>query len=162
MELICWFGVIVLFAIGLIGTALPIFPGTIIIFAAALLHRVVLGPEKSLGWVGIGVLALLTVASFAIDLLAGHVGAKHFGATRWGTFGAIVGGLVGIFFGIAGIFVGPLIGVFAGELIGGKRLVQAGRAGWGNLLGNFAGMIAKLLIALAMITIFLVNAPSPF
>ena len=39
---------------------------------------------------------------------------------------------------------------------------DAGRAGWGSLLGNIGGMIAKLVIALAMITIFLVNTPSPF
>jgi hypothetical protein len=30
------------------------------------------------------------------------------------------------------------------------------------LLGNLGGMLAKLIIALAMITIFLVNVPSPF
>jgi uncharacterized protein YqgC (DUF456 family) len=40
-------------------------------------------------------------------------------------------------------------------------MIDAGRAGWGSLLGNLGGMLGKLMIALAMITIFLVTAPSP-
>jgi uncharacterized protein YqgC (DUF456 family) len=40
-------------------------------------------------------------------------------------------------------------------------MIAAGKAGWGSLLGNLAGMIGKLVIALAMITIFLVTVPSP-
>jgi uncharacterized protein YqgC (DUF456 family) len=33
-------------AIGLIGTVLPIFPGSTIILAAAMIHRIMLGPTK--------------------------------------------------------------------------------------------------------------------
>ena len=39
--------------------SLPVFPGTIIILAGALLHRMMLGPEKSIGWGTIAVLVLL-------------------------------------------------------------------------------------------------------
>jgi len=46
--------------------------------------------------------------------------------------------------------------------LGGKRLIAAGRASWGALLGNVAGTLAKLLIALAMICWFLVAVPAPF
>ena len=67
-----------------------------------------------------------------------------------------------MFFGFAGLIAGPVIGALAGEFIGGKRLIEAGRAGWGSLLGNLAGMLGKLIIALAMILIFLVNAPRLF
>ena len=76
-------------------------------------------------------------------------------------FGAIAGALAGLFFGIIGLFIGPVIGAIAGEFIAGKRMIDAGRAGWGSLLGNLGGMIGKLVIALVMITIFLVNVPSP-
>ena len=41
-------------------------------------------------------------------------------------------------------------------------MIDAGRAGWGSFLGNLGGMIGKLVIALVMITIFLVNVPAPF
>lgn len=161
MELFWWLITIVLFAVGLIGTVLPVIPGTTIIFAAAVIHRIMLGPEKSVGWWSIGILALLTVLTYLLDFLSGYFGAKYFGATRWGTFGAILGAIIGLFFGVVGLFVGPVIGAVSGEFIAGKRMIDAGRAGWGSLLGNLGGMIGKLAIGLTMIIIFLMRAPSP-
>ena len=162
MELFWWFLTIVLFAVGLIGTIAPVLPGTTIILAAAIIHRIMLGPDKSIGWRTIVVLVLLTLASYALDVLAGYFGAKYFGATKWGAFGTILGALVGLFFGIIGLFAGPVIGAVAGEFIGGKRMIDAGHAGWGSLLGNVGAMVAKLIIALAMISIFFLTVPAPF
>jgi uncharacterized protein len=162
MELLWWLITIVLFAVGLIGAVIPLLPGTTIILAAAVIHRLMLGPEKSVGWRTIGILFLLTLVTYAIDFLSGYFGAKYFGATKWGMFGALIGALVGLFFGFVGLFVGPVIGAITGEFIAGKELVDAGRAGWGSLLGSLAGMLGKLAIALVMIVLFLVNAPSPF
>ena len=154
MELFWWLFVIVLFAVGLIGTVLPIFPGTVIIFAAAVIHRMMVGAEKSVGWKTIAILGALALASYALDLLGSYFGAKYFGATKWGTAGAIVGAFVGLFFGIIGLFIGPVVGAITGEFIAGKKAINAGRAGWGSLLGNIGGMLGKLVIALAMIIIF--------
>jgi uncharacterized protein len=162
MELFWWLLTIVLFAVGLIGTIVPVLPGSTIILGAAILHRIMLGPDKSVGWATIIVLVLLTLATYAFDVLAGYFGAKYFGATKWGTFGAVLGAVVGLFFGLIGLFVGPVIGAIAGEVIAGKRMIDAGRAGWGSLLGNVGAMLAKLIIGLAMITIFLMNVRSPF
>lgn len=162
MELFWWGVALVLMAIGLIGCVLPIFPGTTVILAAAILHRVMLGPEKSIGWWSIAGLVALTLASYALDFVGSWYGARRFGATRWGVAGAIAGGIIGLFFGLPGLLIGPIIGTFAGEIVGGQRLVAAGRAGWGALLGNLAGISAKLLLALAMISWFLVSAPVPF
>jgi len=162
MELFWWFFTIALFAVGLIGTVLPILPGTTIILATVIIHRIMLGADKSVGWKAIVVLILLTLLSYVFDFLGGYFGVKYFGATRWGALGAIAGALVGLFFGIIGLFVGPVIGAVAGEFIAGKQMIDAGRAGWGSLLGNLGAMIGKLVIALAMITIFLLTVPAPF
>src|SRR5438045_8245109 len=159
MELFWWLLTIVLFAAGLIGTITPVLPGTTIILAAAVIHRIMLGPEKSIGWRAITALVLLTLATYAIDVLAGYFGAKYFRATKWATFGAIIGGLVGLFFGVLGLFVGPVVGAIAGEFVAGKRMIDAGRTGLGSLLGNIGGVLAKLIIALAMITIFIIGVP---
>jgi len=161
MELFWWSVAVILFAIGLIGTVLPVFPGTIIILAGTLLHRMMLGPAKSISWGTIAVLMVLTAVSYALDFLSGYFGARYFGATKWGMFGALLGALVGVFFGIAGLFVGPVIGAVGGEFIAGKRMIDAGRAGWGSLLGNLGAMIGKLFIALGMIAIFFITVPSP-
>jgi len=162
MELFWWFLTIALFAVGLIGAVVPILPGTTIILAGVIIHRLMLGPQKSIGWKTIVVLVLLTLLSYVFDFLGSYFGAKYFGATRWGAFGAIVGALIGVFFGIIGLFVGPVIGAIAGEFIVGKRMIDAGRAGWGSLLGNVGATIGKLVIAVAMITIFLLAVPAPF
>src|SRR3954447_20272866 len=162
MELFLWFLTIALFAGGLIGTIVPVLPGTTIILAAAIIHRLIIGGDRSIGWKTIIVLVLLTLVSYVFDFLGSYFGAKFFGATKWGALGAIVGALVGLFFGLIGLFLGPVIGAVIGEVIAGKRVIDAGRAGWGSLLGNVGATLAKLIIALAMIAIFLVRVPPPF
>src|ERR1043166_6598487 len=147
MELLWWLIALILFAVGLIGTVAPFLPGSTIIFAGALIHRIMVGPDKSVSWSIIAILAALTVITYAMDFLGGFFGAKYFGATKWGTFGAIVGAIVGLFFGIIGLVVGPVIGAIAGEFVAGKRMIDAEKAGWGSLLGNLGGMLVKLVIA---------------
>ena len=159
MEVFWWLFAIVVMALGLIGTVIPILPGTTIILAAAVIHRVVLGAGRSVGWSALVAMLLLTLLTYAIDAAAGYLGAKRFGATKWGLIGCAAGALAGLFFGLLGLFVGPVIGAIAGELIGGKKVVKAGRAGWGTLLGSLGGLIAKLFIGLIMIVIFLMNVP---
>lgn len=161
MEVFWWLFTIVVMALGLIGTVIPILPGTTIILGAAVIHRVVLGADRSLGWSALIALLVLTLVTYAIDAAASYLGAKRFGATKWGLIGCAAGALAGLFFGLLGLFVGPVIGAIAGELIGGKKLVRAGRAGWGTFLGSLGGLIAKLFIGLIMIMIFLMNVPSP-
>lgn len=153
-----WTLTIVLMAIGFVGTALPLLPGTTIILAAAVMHHFALGEAHSVGWWTISGLVVLTVLSYVVDFVSGAIGAKKFGASRWGAIGGIVGAIVGIFFGLPGIFVGPLAGVLIGELLGGKGLLPAGRSTWGTLLGTTAGMIGKLAISGVMIAWFLAVA----
>ena len=99
MDLFWWLFAIVLFAVGLIGTVVPVLPGTAIILAGAVIHRMMLGAEKSVSWRTIAILILLMLASYGLDFLGGYFGAKYFGASRCGTLGAIVGALVGLFAG---------------------------------------------------------------
>jgi len=153
-----WTLTLVLMFVGLVGTVLPLLPGTTIILAAAVLHHFALGPEKSVGWWTLSGLLVLAVGSYVVDFVSGALGAKKFGATRWGAIGGILGAIVGIFFGLPGIFLGPLIGVLAGELLGGKGLLPAGRSTWGTFLGTTAGMVVKLMIAATMIGWFLLVA----
>jgi uncharacterized protein len=161
MEVFWWLFAVVVMALGLIGTVIPVVPGTTIILAAALVHRLVVRADRSLGWSALVALILLTLVTYAIDAAAGYFGAKRFGATKWGLIGCAGGGLIGMFFGLFGLFLGPVVGAIAGEVIGGKEIVRAGRAGWGTFLGSVAGVIAKLSIGLIMIVIFLMNVPSP-
>lgn len=161
MDFIWWFAAIVVMAVGLIGTVLPVVPGTTIILAAAVGHRLMVGSERGMSWWALSLLVVLTLISYALGFASGYMGAKYFGASRWGVFGAVLGVIVGIFTGFVTLLVAPLIGAVVGEVIAGKRLLKAGKAGWGALLGNLAGMISQLAIGLGMVIIFLLNAASP-
>ena len=153
-----WTLTLILMMIGLVGAAIPLLPGTTIILAAAILHRLMLGEAHSIGWFTIGGLTVLTVISYAVEFLSSSVGAKKFGASRWGAFGGVMGTIVGLFFGLPGVFIGPLAGVLLGELIGGRALLPAGKSAWGSFLGNTAGLILNLIIAGTMIGWFMLAA----
>ncbi len=153
-----WTLTLVLMLAGFIGTVLPVLPGTTIILAAAIMHHLALGEAHSIGWWGLAGLTVLAVLSYVLDFGSAALGAKYFGATRWGAVGGIIGTVAGMFFFPLGIFIGPLAGVLIGELLGGQRLLPAGKSTWGTFLGTTAGIVGKLAIAGAMIAWFLVAA----
>ena len=150
-----WTLTVLLMLGGVLGTLLPLLPGTTLILAGAVLYKLTLDPDHTIiSWWTIAGLFVLVIVSYVIDFVSGAVGAKYFGATRWGAIGGFVGAIVGLFFGLPGLFVGPLVGVLVGEIIGGKELIDAGKSTWGSLLGTTAGMISKLFIALLMVLWF--------
>lgn len=158
MTYLWWTLTILLMVTGLLGTVLPLLPGTTLILAGAVLHRLTMGAEQSVSWWTVAGLSVLTIVTYGIDLVSGTIGAKWFGATRWGAIGGIIGAIVGLFFGFIGVLVGPLLGVLVGELLGGKELLPAGKSTWGTLIGTGAGIVARLVVAVVMIAWFLWDA----
>lgn len=147
-----WILVSVLIIVGLLGTALPVIPGPLLIFLGALAHRLLIHADNSIELLGFIVLTILLLMSFAIDFLSGMVGAKYFGASRWGVVGALVGGIVGIFFSLPGLIIGPIVGAVAGEIIfARKKLRDASRSGWGTIIGGTLGIVGKMVISVWMV-----------
>jgi len=153
MDALWWSLTVLLLLAGLAGTVLPLVPGTVLILCGALLNHFTLG---SVGWKTLGALTALMLLAQALDVVSGSIGAKWFGATRWGAIGGILGAIAGLFFGLVGLFIGPLVGALIGELLGGKGLLPAGRSGWGTLIGTTAGIIGKVAIGLLMVAWFTV------
>jgi uncharacterized protein YqgC (DUF456 family) len=158
LPAIWWTIALLLVFVGLVGTVVPLLPGTTLILAGAVVHKIAF-PDGShtITWWTVGVLVVLTIITYAVDFVSGAVGAKYFGATRWGAVGGLIGAIVGMFFFPVGLFVGPLVGVLLGEIIGGKELIAAGKSSWGSLLGTTAGMIGKLGLAFLMVAWFVVD-----
>jgi uncharacterized protein YqgC (DUF456 family) len=71
--------------------------------------------------------------------------------------GAIVGGIVGLFFSLPGIILGPFVGATLFEMLGDKELKQAAKAGAGAVLGLALGAIGKSALCVIMILLFAVN-----
>jgi hypothetical protein len=141
--------------VGLAGTILPMLPGGPLIVLGMLVYGAFEGFEvfSPTFWVGQVILLMLV---FAVDYLAGAIGAQKYGGSKASVWGSIVGGLVGIFvLGPFGILLGPFLGAIIGELLSNKPLEQAVKVGVGTLLGFAGGALVKLIIEIGMIIWFL-------
>lgn len=159
-----WTSVILLLVIGFLGTFLPVLPGTTLILAGACLFYFAMGWESSgLAWQGLVFIGFLYTLSILLDWVSGALGAKWFGSSKWGIIGAIIGGVVGIFFGIPGLILGPIAGVFLFEIFFAKKQVkEASNSTVGTVVGGLAGIVGRVFLALGMIgwfvgDVFLVN-----
>ncbi len=146
--------IVMLIALG--ASVIPGVPGPCIVLTAAIGHKLWFG-QHGPGGIILTCLILLSLASIALDFLAGLYGAKRFGATWRGIVGACVGGIVGLFFSLPGMIIGPFLGALLFELMGDYGLDKASRAGLGATLGVFAGIAAKCFIGAVMIGLFTVN-----
>jgi uncharacterized protein YqgC (DUF456 family) len=143
-----------LVALGLMGTVLPALPGVPLVFFGLALAAWAEGFQ----FVGAGtlsVLGLLALLAYGVDLVAGALGAKKFGASRLAMLGAALGTLIGVFLGVPGLILGPFVGGAAGELYARRDLRQAGRAGLGAWLGLVVGGATKLALTFSMLAVFL-------
>lgn len=143
----------ILIVAGLVGAILPNLPGIPVMFGGMLLAAWVGHFEKIPVWV-IVFLGVLAVFSIVFDFLAGTWGAKKYGASKAAAWGAFIGTIVGIFFGIPGIILGPFIGAIVGQLASGSRVEHAARVGVGTWIGLVIGTAIKLATAFMMLGTF--------
>jgi uncharacterized protein YqgC (DUF456 family) len=142
-----------LVGVGIAGTLLPALPGTPLVFGGLLLAAWIDGFQS----VGVGtviVLAVLTALAFSVDFISSSLGARGAGASRQAVVGAALGTLIGVFFGFAGIILGPFVGAVIGEFMARRSLGQAGRAGFATWIGFMLGIGVKLVLAFTMVGIF--------
>lgn len=139
--------------VGLLGVVLPALPGLPLMFAGMWLAAWAGGYEA----VGVGtviMLAVLTLLSVGVDIVAALLGAKRVGASRLALLGAAIGTVVGLFMGFVGILAGPFLGALVGEWLHGRRLDMAAKVGVGTWLGIVFAAVLKLALAFAMLGIF--------
>ena len=137
-------------AVGLVGVVLPVLPGVPLAAVGAVAAAWVRGFDvvgvAPLVWV-----ALLALAAQALDLAAGAVGARVYGARRAGFWGGVLGSLAGLlWFPPFGFLLGALVGAVGAELLTGRPFDQAMRAGLGAFAGTLGGVVAKALILVAI------------
>ena len=103
------------------------------------------------------ILVWLTLVSLVFDFLASLLGSRKFGATWLGMTGAVVGGIIGLFFSLPGIILGPFLGAMIFEMLGDKEFKQAVHAGVGATVGLLLGIAGKFAIGVVMIILFATN-----
>ena len=142
--------------VGLVGAVVPGLPGSPLVLAAAVVHRLCFG-EAGASTLILVILAVMMLVSLGLDYAATALGAKKFGATWRGAVGAVVGGLIGLFFALPGILLGPFLGATLFEMLGDKEFKHAMRAGAGATLGLLLGVIGKFSLCVIMIALFATN-----
>ena len=138
---------------GLVGAVVPFIPGTPLIFAGALIYAI----ATDFAPVGAGrlaILAVLAVAGWAVEHVAGALGARRAGGSRAAVIGAILGTLVGLAFAPLGLLLGPIAGAIAGEMFTGRDPAGSVRTGLGTAVGVVVGVAAHFAVALTMVALF--------
>ena len=154
MEILLWLVVVVLVLAGLAGVILPAIPGTPLVFIGLLLAAWI-DDFTRIGWPTLTILGVLTLLAIGVDFFATAVGAKRVGASGKALWGAVLGTVVGLFFGIVGLILGPFVGAATGEYIARRDLAQAGRVGFGTWLGLLLGVAMKIALIFTMLGVFI-------
>ncbi len=156
MEITIWCAAILLMVIGLIGSVVPLLPGTTLILAGVLLQKWLI--PASLTWFAVGWVVAFWLFSVLADIGCTVLGTRLFGGGKWGMAGATGGALAGMFFSLPALLLGTIFGAVAAEKWFGKRTnEQALRAGAGAAFGFLLGTVTRLACALAMIGVYLVS-----
>ena len=140
-------------AIGALGCVLP-YPGHLFILGACISASLIGGQQPA--WYIWVLIVLLGVVGFFVDNVTAMLGARKFGGTKAAIWGALGGVVVGAFFFPAGLLLGPFLGALCAEyFVARKHAKEAAKAGLGATIGYVTGVIAKMLLAAAMVTVYI-------
>ena len=140
---------------GLIGCILPIIPGLPLSYVALLLLSFAKDWEPFSATFLI-IMGAITGLMLFLDYVVPVVGAKKYGASKYGVWGSFIGMIIGIFvFPPFGLIIGGFIGAVVGELLAGKEGDNAVRAGIGVFLGNLFNIGLKLGISGVMLFFYI-------
>ncbi len=139
---------------GILGAFLPILPGPPTGWLGLLLLQLteIIPTNWNFLWITLAIAIVITLLDYLIPVL----GAKKFGGSKKGIWGATIGLLVGLFFGPLGLIFGPLIGAFSGELINdptNKKI--AFKAAFGSFVGFLFSTGLKFVTSLVFLLYFI-------
>lgn len=142
---------ILVLILGVAGTFIPFLPGIPIMFLGILIYSI-FDSWTHFSPTFILIIAFITCITFFIDYLGTYWGVKKFGASRYGIWVGIIGGILGIFsLGPLGLIMGSVLGVIIGELLAGKNFTQSLKASLGSILGILGSALIQFFIALIIL-----------
>lgn len=144
----------ILMLIGILGSFLPVLPGTPLSwFGLLLLH---LTKAVPINWWFLGLTGGIALLIFLLDYVIPVMGTKKFGGTRAGMIGTSIGLVVGLLAPIpGGIIIGPFLGAFLGELYNKADNKTALKAAFGSFLGFLTGTFMKFVTTIIFLGLFL-------
>lgn len=139
--------------VGLLGCILPALPGPPLSYVGFLLLHFT--DKVQFSATQIWVLLALVVIAQVIDYFIPVLGSKYSGGTKWGSWGAFIGSVVGLFFLPWGLLLGPFLGAVVGELLGDADMKSALKSGTGALLGFILGTVLKVALCMYFIVLLI-------
>jgi uncharacterized protein len=143
---------IVLILFGLVGAVLPNLPGIPMIFGGIWLAAAA-DNYQHLSTTWLIILGVLAAFGIAVDFIAASLGAKRVGASSAAIWGASIGTVVGLFFGIPGLILGPFLGALVGELFSSRSVLRSAHVGISTWLGLLFGALVKLVLSVIMVAV---------
>jgi len=153
VSTVLWIVAVALIVVGVAGVVLPALPGIGLVFAGILLAAWI-GEFAVIGVWTVALLGVLAAIGMTVDYVATTIAAQRAGASRQGLIGAAIGTVVGVFTGLVGLVLMPLVGAAIGEFLARRDTLRAGRVGLATWLGLLAATVAKLAIVFTMVGIF--------
>ncbi len=144
---------IALCMIGLIGTLIPVMPGSGLIFVGALAYALLTNFQIITGPAVMILLGLMLVGSIGQYFIT-SLGAKVMGAGKYGIIGAFVGFILGLLFIPApgGSLLGAFGGAFVSELaFAFKSQRESFKAGIGAAIGAIFSIFFEFFIGVIMV-----------
>ena len=148
-----WVLCVALIVSGLAGTVLPLLPGTVLVWGGIFLGAWI-DDFARVGTTTVMVVSALALLAWALDYVAGLMGAQKAGASKQALLGAAVGTVAGLFMGLVGVLFMPLVGAAIGEYVAQKDRSRAVKVGVATWVGIMVGLIAKVVLAFIMVGIF--------
>ena len=154
MEItLLWVLCAALIVLGLVGTVLPLLPGTLLVWGGVVLGAWI-DDFTRVGTTTVVVVTVLALLAWGLDYVAGLMGAQKAGASKQALLGAAVGTVVGLFMGLVGVLFMPLVGAAVGEYLARRDQGRAVKVGVATWVGIMVGLIAKVVLAFIMVGIF--------
>jgi uncharacterized protein YqgC (DUF456 family) len=130
-------------------------PGLWLIVATTLALVLMGSLSWTFGLIVAGVALVSEVAEFAVLKRFGDA----YGGSRKAFWGAVIGGMAGLFVGVPVPIIGPMITAFLGTFVGAGlvtyfetlSLKTSAKVGWGMLFARTAAVALKIAVAVAVI-----------
>ncbi len=146
--------------VGLFGLVVPVFPGIVVIWLAALGYGLAAGFGR-LGAVLFAIISLLMIAGILADNFLMGARARQSGASWWSIGGALLAGVVGtLVFPPVGGLIGALAVLLLIEYVRAGDWEQALEASKGLALGCGWAFVVRFVLGLVMIGLWVVWAIS--